>query len=247
VVPVGYQSEYPYSDSGKMPGPEDIPIPDPLLPLAYAAAITKNLRLATGVMILPQRHPAYVAKQMATLDLLSGGRAILGIGSGWLKEEFDVLGIPFQERGKRTDETIRAIRSLWQEKAEPFEGRFFKWNAVESHPKPVQRAGVPIVVGGHSEAAAKRAGRLGDGFFPGRSDLATLDQLLATMRAEASRVGRDAAKIEITAGTTDSSVDGYRRLADLGVSRAIIPPPAFDPDGVRKGLHEFAERVMSKV
>lgn len=247
VVPVGYESEYPYSETGKMPGPESIPIPDPLLPLAYAAALTKNIRLGTGVMILPQRHPAYVAKQMATLDVLSGGRALLGIGSGWLKEEFDVLGVPFHERGKRTDESIRAIRSLWKDEVEPFDGRFYRWGAVESHPKPVQRPGVPIIVGGHSEAAARRAARCGDGFFPGRGDLATLQHLLAVMRDECARNGRDATQIEITAGAIGTDVDAVRRFADIGVARMIIAPPAFDLDGLRHGLESFADQVMSKL
>ena len=101
VVPVGYESRYPYDPSGKMPGPENIPIPDPILPLAFAAAVTKKIRLGTGVLILPQRHPFYVAKEIATLDVLSGGRAILGIGVGWLREEFDALGIAFDDRAGR--------------------------------------------------------------------------------------------------------------------------------------------------
>jgi len=247
VVPVGYESEYPYSETGKMPGPESMPIPDPLLPLAYAAALTKTIRLGTGVMILPQRHPAYVAKQVATLDVLSGGRALLGIGSGWLKEEFDVLGVPFHERGKRTDESIRAIRSLWQDEPQAFDGKFYRWGAVESHPKPVQRPGVPIIVGGHSAAAARRAARCGDGFFPGRGDLSTLQSLLSVLREECTRLGRDIAEIEITAGTLGTDVDAVRRFADLGVSRMIIAPPAFDLDGIRLGLERFAEQVMRKL
>lgn len=247
VVPVGYESEYPYSPTGKMPGPESMPIPDPLLPLAYAAAITKKIRLGTGVMILPQRHPAYVAKQVATLDVLSGGRAMLGIGSGWLKEEFDVLGVPFHERGKRTDESIRAIRSLWKEEPEAFDGRFYKWNPVESHPKPVQRPGVPIIVGGHSEAAARRAARFGDGFFPGRGDIDTLKHLLAVMREECAKIGRDPKEIEITAGTLDTNLDSVGQFRDLGVQRMILAPPAFDVEGIRSGLQRFADEVIAKL
>ena len=113
VVPVGYESTYPYDPSGRMPGPENSPIFDPILPLTYAAAITSKIKLATGVVILPQRHPFYIAKEAATLDVLSGGRAILGIGVGWLEEEFDALGIPFQTRASRTRETVEAMRQLW--------------------------------------------------------------------------------------------------------------------------------------
>jgi probable F420-dependent oxidoreductase len=246
VVPVGYQSTYPYNKSGKLPIPDDMPLPDPLLPLAFAAALTKKIRLATGILILPQRHPLYVAKEVATLDVLSGGRVTLGIGSGWLKEEFDALGIPFNERGARTNEAIRALRSLWKPKAEPFDGRFYKWAAVESHPKPVQAGGVPIVVGGHSEAAARRAGRLGDGFFPGKGDLDTLRHLFGVMRDEAKKAGRDPSKIEITAGAA-KDLDAIRRHQDLGVSRMTVAPSGSDEAAIAKGIETFANQVIAKL
>lgn len=246
VVPVGYRSEYPYSRSGRLPGPEDMPIPDPLLPLAYVAAVTTKLRLGTAVVILPQRHPAYVAKELATLDVLSNGRALLGVGIGWLKEEFETLGVPFAERASRTEESIRAIRSLWGAKPAAFEGRHYRWGAVESNPKPIQPGGVPIVVGGHVEAAARRAARLGDGFFPARGGLDTLPGLLAALRDECTKVGRDAAKIEITTGGALAGPDDVKRYADLGVSRLVIPPPAFDREGLERGLGEFAARILAK-
>ena len=132
VIPVGYRSTYPYDPSGKIPGPENMPLPDPLLALTYAAAVTERIKLATGILILPQRHPIYVAKEVATLDVLSNGRAILGIGIGWLREEFDALGIPFEERAARTAESVRAMRSLWKGEPAPFEGKFFRWGAPES-------------------------------------------------------------------------------------------------------------------
>lgn len=256
VVPVDYRSKYPYSETGKMPGPENVPIPDPIVPLAFAAAITKQLRLATGVVILPQRHPLYVAKEMATLDVLSNGRAILGVGIGWLQEEFDAVGIPFKQRAQRTEESIRAIRSLWKSTPEPFNGRFYKWGAVESHPKPTQQPGVPIVVGGHAEGAARRAARLGDGFFPARGELDSLTKLLAILRDECARIARNPREIEITSGiggsnaTSASSamqLDIVHRYEDLGVARLIIAPPAFDIDGVQRGLHDFADRVIAKL
>ena len=127
VMPVGYEATYPYDPSGKIPVPNDTPMPDPLLPLAYAAALTETIKLATGIVILPQRHPLYIAKEAATLDRLSKGRLLLGIGIGWLKEEFDALGIPFAERAPRTDETVRAMRSLWKGAPEAFESEFFSW------------------------------------------------------------------------------------------------------------------------
>ena len=239
VIPVGYESTYPYDPSGKIPAPDQTPIPDPLVALGYVAAVTKTIRLATGILILPQRHPLYVAKEVATLDVLSHGRAILGIGVGWLEEEFDALGIPFAERAGRTAESVRAIRSLWKDEAEPFEGRYFRWGKLESHPKPVQKPGVPIVVGGHTDLAARRAARYGDGFFPGVGEDARLIHLLDVMRDECKKLGRDPTTIEISAGRAAPDVDGVKRLRDLGVHRFMVPPPAFDPDGITRGLEEL--------
>jgi probable F420-dependent oxidoreductase len=244
VVPVGYESQYPYDPSGKMPGPEDMPIPDPILPLAYAAALTKKIRLATGVLILPQRHPFYVAKEIATLDLLSGGRAILGIGVGWLREEFDALGVGFEDRAGRTHEAVRAIRSLWSDEARPFEGKHFRWGPVQSNPKPVQAGGVPIVVGGHSDLAAKRAARYADGFFPARGDLA---RLIAIMREECKRLDRDPAEVEITLPLPGSDLERIKRARDMGAARLTMAPPAYDKEGITHGLERFAEQVISKL
>ncbi|HVH17004.1 MAG TPA: LLM class F420-dependent oxidoreductase [Myxococcota bacterium] len=245
VVPVGYESQYPYSPTGRMPGnSEKIPIPDPIVPLAYAAAITKQIKLGTGILILPQRHPVYVAKEMATLDVLSGGRALLGVGIGWLEEEFEVVGVPFRERAARTEESVRALRSLWAPEPSRFEGRFYRWGPVESYPKPVQPRGVPIVVGGHVEGAARRAARVGDGFFPARGELDLLAKLFAAMRDECGKVGRKPEEIELTTGMTGNDRDSVRRYEDLGVSRLIVSPPGFDPDGLRRGLEDFANRLI---
>lgn len=245
AVPVGYRSAYPYSKTGRMPGAEDMPIPDPLVWLGYAAAVTSTLRLATGVLILPQRHPIYAAKQLATLDVLSGGRAIAGVGVGWLAEEFASVGVPFEERGARTDESIQALRSLWSERAEPFRGRFYRWNALESHPRPVRPGGVPIVVGGHSMAAARRAARLGDGFFPARGAPEELGRLFAAMREECERIGRDPSEIELTCGGRVQTPADLEPYAALGVSRFVVSPPAQDVDGLRRGLDQLAAEVIA--
>lgn len=247
VIPQNYQSPYPYSPSGKIPGSEDVPIPDPLLPLAYAAAITKTLRLGTGVMILPQRHPLYVAKEVATLDVLSNGRVILGIGSGWLKEEFDSLGLDFHQRGARTDEAIKSLRALWSpEAASSFHGKHFSFGPVKCFPKPVQKDGVPIVIGGHSPAAAKRAGRYGNGFFPAIAEPDKLKELFAMMSAEAKKAGRDPKQIELSC-MGRAKVDALKTLQDIGVERVVVPPPAYDPEGITRGLEKIANEVLSKV
>ncbi len=244
VVPAGYQSTYPYSTSGKMPGSESSPIPDPLIWLTWVAATTRTLRLGTGVLILPQRNPAILAKELATLDVLSAGRVTLGVGVGWLEEEFRALGVAFDDRGQRTDDYIQALRTLWRDDESSFHSRFVDFDRARSYPKPVQAGGVPIVVGGHSPAAARRAGRLGDEFFP-LGDTEQLAKLIDIMRDSARGAGRDPDSISITAGPVVDA-DGVRRLADLGVSRVVVPNLGGGPQEWKARLGRFADEVMAR-
>jgi probable F420-dependent oxidoreductase len=219
VIPRGYQTAYPYAADGRIPGGEgDFPIPDPLIWMAYVAARSTRIRVATGILILPQRNPVITAKEVATLDVMSGGRVLLGIGIGWLKEEFEALGVPFAERGQRTDEYIAAMRALWSDAAPTYEGRFVRFKDAFMRPKPV-RGDVPIVIGGHSEAAAKRAGRLAQGFFPARGVMA---ELISVVRREAEAAGRDPDAIEITASMPEDAGE-IPALAKLGVGRLLVP------------------------
>jgi probable F420-dependent oxidoreductase len=243
-VPRGYESQYPYAEGGKMPGPEDSPIPDPFVALAYAAALTKNIRLATGVLILPQRHPAYVAKEVASIDVLSNGRVTLGIGVGWLEEEFQSLGMSFEDRASRTRESVEAMRSLWSPGPSTYQGRHFRWSNVESNPKPVQGANVPIVVGGHSDISAKRAARYGNGYFPGRGNAARMRELLGILKDECGKVGRNAADIEITGGMMQPNADVIARHEEMGFSRMLMPPPGWDRDGISRGFEAFAREFL---
>ena len=193
VVPSGYRSTYPYTDDGRMPGREDSPIPDPLIWLAYVAAATERIRLATGVLILPQRNPVILAKELATLDHLSNGRTILGVGIGWLAEEFAAIGVPFAQRAARTDDYVAALRALWSDKPS-HRSEFVEFTDCIVRPRPVSGS-VPIHVGGHSEAAARRAGRLGDGYVPvSRGPYEELAGLFELARATATAAGRDAAR-----------------------------------------------------
>lgn len=247
AVPVGYESQYPYSPTGKMPGPENSPIPDPILPLAFAAAVTKKIRFGTGILILPQRHPIYVAKEAATMDQLSQGRFMLGIGIGWLKEEFEALGIPFEDRASRTRECVKALRALWSEGPQAFDGKFYKWPAIESNPKPVQAGGVPIVMGGHTDISAKRAARYANGYFPAMQSLDQLAALKKVMTDECARIGRNPDEIELSLGAGLADLDTVKKAQDLGVARIGIAPPGFDMDSIKKGLDDWNDNIASKL
>jgi probable F420-dependent oxidoreductase len=249
VFPHKYTSVYPYAPGGRLPGGPDGALPDPLIWMAAMAAVTTNLRFMTGVIILPLRNPFVLAKQVATLDHMSGGRIELGVGVGWLKEEFEAVGVPFAKRGARTDEYIAVMRKLWAEDGVSFAGQFVNCDEVSSNPKPVKRA-VPIVIGGHSEAAAKRAGRLGDGFFPSIGTQVDILPLFDVVRRAAETAGRDPKEVEIMAGCPDllpGSTKDPRAAIDArakqGVGRIILPVWRYLPD-LEDGLGRFGETVI---
>ena len=249
VVPAGYQSTYPYDPSGKMPGPEESPIPDPLVWLAYVAAATSTIRLGTGILILPQRSPVVLAKETATLDMMSGGRLELGVGVGWLEEEFQAIGVPFAERGKRTDESVAALRELWTGEPASYHGDYYDFTDCISMPAPTQPT-IPVHIGGHTEIAARRAGRLGDGFFPGRGSHEDLDRLYSVARAAAEEAGRDPSAIEMSTGGNGAlgsgALDEVKALADLGTHRVILPSFVFWGDPA-DDLARYGDEVISKV
>ena len=198
VMPSGYQTEYPYDESGKMMGgAEEVEIADPLTWLAFAAAVTRDIKLGTGVIVLPQRNPVVLAKQAATLDVLSEGRLLLGVGVGWLAEEFDAVGVPFADRGRRHDDYVEAMRALWRDTKASVHNTYTNFDNAISLPQPAGRA-VPIVIGGRSNRSARRAAEIGDGYFPRITEPHQLSPLLAVMTAEAERLQRDPASIEVT-------------------------------------------------
>lgn len=246
LVPADYESTYPYDASGRMPAPNDMDLPDPLIWLTWVAAHTTTLKLATGVLVLPQRNPAILAKELASLDLLSGGRLLLGIGTGWLEEEFDALGVPWERRGARTDSYVHAMRALWEGEETTYQDDFVTYQRAVSRPRPASGT-IPIHIGGHSDVAARRAGRLGDGFFPGQH--ADLPRLLGIVREHAEKAGRDPDAVEITVtGETLFGPDGsgeVERLASIGVHRIMIPPLAFDAAGIKDALARFGERFIA--
>jgi len=244
VYPDDYGSTYPYDESGRMAMAPDTDLTDPLTWLTWVGAQTSTIRLATGILILPERNPVVLAKQLGTMDALTGGRIDLGIGVGWLREEFDALGIPWERRGARTDEYVAAMRTLWSGNSVTFEGDFVSFSGVSSNPKPVGGT-VPIIVGGHTDAAARRAGRLGDGFWPGTGDL---DHLLDVMRRSADAHDRDPDAIEVTwAGdltTGDEPMAAAEALAAKGVGRVLIPSFLFWQNSEEQ-LAAFGEQVVA--
>ncbi len=247
VYPDDYASEYPYAADGKMPATSTTPIPDPLIWLSYIAAVTSEIKLATGILILPQRNPVVLAKELATLDHMSGGRVELGIGVGWLEEEFDALSIPWGKRGARTDDYVHAMRALWSSDGASYDGEFASFTRVSSNPKPVGND-IPIVTGGHSTHAAKRAGRLGTGFFPGKGSPAELAELMDVARQTAADAGNDPAAIELTAahpGTFgDDPVGAAEEMAAIGCTRLIVPAFMLMRPNADEAMAAFAEKVI---
>jgi probable F420-dependent oxidoreductase len=229
VVMSGRES-YPGANQNRVgPSPTGA-LPDPIEWLTYVAACTERVLLGTAIFLLPLHRAAVTAKRLATLDQLSGGRLRLGIGVGWSRHEYETVGESFASRGRRCDEAIDAIRTLWRDSPATFQGEFFNFDSVHSVPQPVHGA-VPILVGGDSDAAARRAGRRGDGYFPFGKDPEELSRLLGVMRHSAKQAGRDPDAIELTAlGSGRPEV--VARLADLGFTRMVMFLPEATPAGV---------------
>ncbi len=246
VLPDSIASRYPYTADGKIPAEPDTPIPDPLIWLAFAAAAAPTLRLGTCILIVPQRNPLVLAKELATLDRISGGRVELGLGVGWLEEEFDALGVPWARRGARNDEYVEAMRALWAGPHAEYHGEFVDFDPVTCSPRPVN-GNIPVLVGGDTDAAIGRAVRLADGYFPGEGDHQRLGALLGRLRQAAEVAGRDPASIEINAMFGTQMADpaaGVEQMRELGVGRIMIPAFFFaGPDGLDR-LSEFGETII---
>jgi probable F420-dependent oxidoreductase len=214
----------------------DEPILDPLVALAHVAAHTERIRLGTGVIILPQRNPLVLAKQVASLDVLSGGRLILGIGVAYLEPEMRAIGVPMEGRGARADEYLAAMRALWEEEAPAFSGRYVTFEGVDAHPRPVQRP-VPVVVGGHTRAAHRRAARSADGWYGFMQGLRAMAEQRELMRAAIEETGREGKLHVSVTPARRLDEENVRAYAELGVERLIVAPP------VGLSLQELVEFV----
>lgn len=248
-----YSSSYPYAPSGRVELPPDCELPDPLDALAFLAGQTTRLKLATGVLVLPVQHPVVLAKRLATVDRLSQGRLRVGVGMGWMHEEIAACGVDPTTRGRRADEQIEVMHKLWAggpgrdgEAGVDHEGEFFSFRGAVSRPLPVQSGGVPIHIGGHSKAAARRAGRLGNGLAPLGVAGDELAGLLGVMRQAAEQAGRDPESLEVTLGHLIGKITPERAesLAARGATRINLAATATDDLSLLKDeLSECAERL----
>lgn len=246
ICPDDIESKYPYSEDGSVPMTSETDVPDPLIWLAYVGAAAPTLKLGTCILIVPQRNPLVLAKELATLDHLTGGRVELGIGVGWMREEFEALGIPWERRGARNDEYIAAMRALWAGPHAEFHGEFVDFPPATCAPRPADGS-IPILVGGDTPAAVRRAARLADGYFPGTSDPEELARLIEDVRKAAEQEDRDPDSIEIHCifgAQMADPVAGAEQLAEMGVSRVMLPAFFFaGPDGMDR-LEAFGENVI---
>ncbi|GLW10020.1 LLM class F420-dependent oxidoreductase [Microtetraspora sp. NBRC 13810] len=239
---------YPGAKVGPFELPPGLPYGDPLDCLSFVAAATRRLLLGTGVLLLPYHHPVVLAKRLATVDVLSKGRMrLLTVGVGTLPGEARAVGVDFGTRGRRTDEAIDVLRLLWTggEEGVSFAGEFFAFENLVQFPKPYGVAELPIHVGGSSAVAARRAGRRGDGYFPGGA--LTLDERAAQLeiaRSAAAEAGRDPEALEYTRwGSIDMTGEDVEGFAAQGVTRIVVNPSAADPDAQHEEMSAFAERL----
>ncbi|MBT4522472.1 MAG: LLM class F420-dependent oxidoreductase [Halieaceae bacterium] len=224
IVPLDYQSKYPYSADGKMGATPETNFIDPLIALSAVAAKTETLRLGTGINIVAQTNPMLLAKQAASLDLLSNGRFMLGAGIGWMEEEFGAMGTPFARRGARFDDYMVALKKVWSGEVVEHQSDFINWSGFKSYPLPVQRPGVPLIIGGAKGKIFERIARHGDGWFAPTSNASNLAPMLDNLKAACDEHDRDYDSIEITSmWDNQGGADAIRAFEDIGVSRVIVP------------------------
>jgi len=251
---IEYDSRYPYKTTGRTPIPADANMPDPLVLMTWIAAATERLRIGTSMLILPQRHPILLAKEVATLDRYSKGRITLGVGVGWVEEEVRILKQDFKDRGRRANEWIEILRALWAEGVSKYEGHYFAFDDIASYPKPVQPGGVPIMIGGHSAAAAVRAGRYGDEFYPHWStrgpNAESLAELKSVIAVSAEAAGRRPTDVRLTLTSTSDAKTAYETAelcARLGAERVVVLPPKGELDGaLPEELARFKRTVIDQ-
>ena len=237
-----HDSKYPYRDDGSFMARSDIDLLDPFIGLTYAAAFSKRIRLATGICLVPEHNPLALAKVIASLDSLSGGRVALGVGIGWSSEEFAAMGISFERRAQRTCEYIEVMRKLWGEEKSSFSGEFVRFDGVRSFPKPAQGGKLPVIFGGESMPALRRVARLGNGWFGVKLNPEQAAAKIETLKSLLRERGRDLSEIEIIISPYENQVtaEDLRAYHELGVKEFV---PFVRLPGDEKKIPEALERV----
>lgn len=249
IVPVDYASRYPYDQSGKMGAEPETNFIDPLIALTAVAANTEKLVLATGVNILPQANPIYLAKQAASLDFVSSGRFQLGVGIGWLQEEFQALGVPFERRGARFDDYVEAMRKIWSGEVVEHRSDFLDWSGFKSFPTPIQDP-LPVIIGGSKGKAFERIAKYGQGWYAPVNEPAQLEPMLEPLDRALAAEGRDRSSVEISTMWVPPAggLDAVKGFEDLGVTRLVVPIMALLAEGnPAQALESFAEQFLSKL
>lgn len=239
-------SRYPYNDAGEIPVPAQADWLDPFTCLTYAAAVSRSIGLATGILLLAEHNPVVVAKQAASLDLLSGGRLTLGVGVGWSREEFDALGVPFARRGARTDEYIAAMRALWREGPASFAGEFVSFDSVHVNPKPVRDGWLPVVAGGNTDRALARAGALADGWYGfNLADVAEASRCVDVIRASCQKAGRRFADLDLAAAVVGCGPEGLDELERVGVGElVVVDAPPDDAEAAAEWVRKLSQKWL---
>lgn len=253
VIPRGYESRYPYNPSGRL-GWDDLPLLEPLSTLLFVAAVTERVKLGTTVLVAPMRNPVLHAKIMATLDVLSGGRFICGVGVGWLKEEFDALAMPFDHRGARMDEFLQVMKNLWTTDDNAFHGRYYQMERVAFAPRPLQQPHPPIWIGGNSDPALRRAARIGDSWHAAGSTAEQVEEALPRLHAFVRAEGRDPADVPVTVRTpiaggedSDATLARLRRYKELGVTHLCVETGYRDMNRAYATMERLAREIRPKL
>jgi len=250
VIPINRQTPFPGARDGQLPDHYNR-WADPFIALTVAATATKKIKLGTGICLLPERDPLITAKVVASLDLYSGGRVILGVGAGWLKEETEVMGTRFGIRWKRMRETVEAMRVLWTQAEASYEGELVRFPAVRCEPKPVQKPCPPVLLGAHGHKALERVARTYDGWFPLVQSLEAFAKDMATLRKLTAEAGRNPDAVQVTAivdPRKDSpSVDDLKRYRDAGASRVVVFSQQIGKDAADGKALEIVKRLAPVV
>jgi probable F420-dependent oxidoreductase len=253
VIPWRITSKYPYNETGDFPLPPTTNFLEPLTALALVAGATERIRLGTTVLVLPHRHPVLAAKMLATLDHLAPGRVILGAGVGWMREEIELFGVPFERRGAWSDEALRIMKACWREERPSFTGAFVSFDPLGFAPKPA-RGTIPIWIGGHTPRALRRVAELGDGWHAAFPSAEKLKSGLAELAAACRTAGRDLKSLTLSARLgvparydADALVREIKALAELGVRHVVLESRVRDLADMIQIYERFAAEVRPRV